>query len=104
MDSQVVFVKNRFELFLGKVAELFAQNPPPGRNAANGWFRHHMNNDPTILSADSSPTEALFGSALKLHDIYIHFAQGLRGAFKEGNHQAHWGTHLTIVGDKLEGM
>jgi hypothetical protein len=104
VDSELLYVKKRFEVFFDRVNELSAASRPPGRNAANGWFRQAMNTDATILAAGGEAEQPLTGDALTLHAIYVALAQGLRGSFVHGNYGASWATHSTIVGEKLDGM
>lgn len=91
MDQQVLYVKQRLQNYLARITALSQATTPPGRNAANGWFREYMVGDAEIVRAGEPPTLALTGDAQELFRAYTFFYSVVQRAFRDNaNHSANW--------------
>lgn len=104
MDQQALYVKQRLQNYLARITVLSQTATPPGKNAANGWFREHMVRDAEIARAGDPPTLPLSEDAQELFRIYTFFYSVVQRAFRDnGNHSANW-THGSVLWPNLGHM
>jgi len=104
MDAQVLYVKQRLQNYLERIAALSQAATPPGTNAANGWFREYMVNDGVIVQCGQAPTLPLSGEAQQLYGIYSFFYGNVERAFRDnGNHSAS-AIHGQVLWPGIAGM
>lgn len=104
MDQQVLYVKQRLQNYLARITALSQAATPPGKNAANGWFREYMVGDAEIVRAGDPPTLPLTGDALELFRVYTFFYSVVQRAFRDnGNHSANW-TYGSVLWPNLGQM
>ncbi|HEU4982349.1 MAG TPA: hypothetical protein VFT88_06690 [Acidobacteriaceae bacterium] len=56
-NKDIAYVTNRYAQLFQRIAELSDGAKPPGRNAANGWFREHLLTDSQIHKCGRVPID-----------------------------------------------
>lgn len=94
------YARARVQQFCDAAAAVSHRSPPPGRNAANGWFREGMLNDPDVRAAGRPQDFRLSGDNARLYILQHNFYNRIVAAFQQNpNHYASWDKTIQIVID-----
>jgi hypothetical protein len=86
--GEIKALRSLMQTFSAKIVQFSKAAPPPGINAANGWFRNSMVSDPDLQSMTSGHGQFVTPDGAKLYAVFTDFGRGLRAGFAPENHPA----------------
>lgn len=96
-DEQIAFLKERMRDYFARLAALSANRPPPGTNAANGFWRDETDIDPDLKNLETKPPIELTGECLALQNTFASFQAKVRETFHgDQNYEAKWETSWQV--------
>ncbi len=93
-----------FAKFLERIAVASEGNPPPGSNAANGWFVKAVRDDPEIKNVAPPRAKADDPQAEKIFVILSNFEGRVMEAFHFENYESSWTKSGKLAFDALDKM
>lgn len=93
-----------FALFLERIAIASEGNPPPGSNAANGWFVKAVRDDAEIKNVAPPRAKADDPQAEKIFSILSIFEGRVMEAFTFENYKSSWTKSGKLAFDALDAM